>query len=70
MWRALRTTNSVENLNREFRRRTKTQASFSSEESGVTLLWALVAFDQIQMRRIVGYRSVSGLLVEALEAAA
>jgi transposase-like protein len=51
-------------------RRTETQASFSSEEARVTLLWALVAFDQIQMRRIVGYRSVAGLLVEALEAAA
>ncbi len=43
MWRALRTTNTLENLNREFRRRTKTQASFSSEESAVTLLYALVA---------------------------
>ena len=39
MWRSLRTTNSVENLNREFRRRTKTQASFSSEESALTLLY-------------------------------
>jgi hypothetical protein len=31
MWRALRTTN--ENLNREFRRRAKTRASFSNEEA-------------------------------------
>ena len=37
MWKSLRTTNSIENLNREFRRRTKTQASFSTEEAGVTL---------------------------------
>ena len=35
MWKSIRTTNALENLNREFRRRTKTQASFSSEESAV-----------------------------------
>ena len=44
MWRALRTTNSIENLNREFRRRTKTQASFPNEDSALTLLYGLVAF--------------------------
>ncbi len=38
MWKSLRTTNSIENLNREFRRRTKTQASFSTEEAALTLL--------------------------------
>ena len=37
MWKSIRTTNALENLNREFRRRTKTQASFSSEESAVAL---------------------------------
>ncbi len=44
MWKSLRTTNSLENLNREFRRRTKTQASFSTEEAALTLLFGLVAF--------------------------
>ena len=34
MWRSLRTTNPLENLNREFRRRTKTQASFGTEQAG------------------------------------
>jgi transposase-like protein len=70
MWRALRTTNTIENLNREFRRRTKTQASFSSEEAAVTLLYGLVAFGQIQMRKIAGYRHVSELLAPIEEAAA
>ncbi len=56
MWKTLRTTNPLENLNREFRRRTKTQGSFSTEAAGVTLLWGLVAFGQIRMRRIDGYR--------------
>lgn len=55
MWKSLRTTNSIENLNREFRRRTKTQASFSTEEGALTLLYGLIAFGQIRMRRIAGY---------------
>ncbi len=34
MWKTLRTTNPLENLNREFRRRTKTQGSFCTEAAG------------------------------------
>ncbi len=59
MWRGLRTTNSVENLNREFRRRTKTQGSFGTEAAAVTLLYGLVAFGQITLRRISGHQHVS-----------
>jgi transposase-like protein len=70
MWRALRTTNALENLNREFRRRTKTQASFSTEEAGVTLLYGLVAFGQIQLRKIDGHRHVSELLAPCVATAA
>lgn len=61
MWRSLRTTNSIENVNREFRRRTKTQASFSTEASAVTLLFGLVAFGQIEMRKINGYQHMTDL---------
>jgi transposase-like protein len=70
LWRALRTTNALENLNREFRRRTKTQASFSTEDAGVTLLFGLVAFGQIQLRRIDGHRHVAALLAPGEEVAA
>ncbi len=70
MWRVLRTTNTLENLNREFRRRTKTQASFSTEESAVTLLYGLVAFGQIQLRKIDGHRHVSQLLAPSVATAA
>jgi transposase-like protein len=70
LWAALRTTNSIENLNREFRRRTKTQASFSTEEAAVTLLYGLVAFGQLQLRRIHGYRHVAELLAPAQKSAA
>jgi len=62
MWKALRTTNSIESLNREFRRRTKTQASFSTEEAALTLLSGLVAFGQIQLRRLCGYTHVAALM--------
>jgi transposase-like protein len=70
MWKALRTTNSIENLNREFRRRTKTQASFSTEEAAVTLLYGLVAFGQIELRRICGYTHVVELLASPEQVAA
>jgi len=62
MWRSLRTTNPLENLNREFRRRTKTQASFSTEQAALTLLYGLVAFGQIRFHKIDGYRHVSSLI--------
>lgn len=70
MWKGLRTTNSIENLNREFRRRTKTQASFSTEDAAVTLLYGLVAFGQIQLRRICGYPHISDMLASATRNAA
>lgn len=70
MWKSLRTTNSIENLNREFRRRTKTQASFSTEESALTLRFGLIAFGQIRMRRIDGHQHVSKIIqAAALKAA-
>ena len=59
LWKGLRTTNSLENLNREFRRRTKTQGSFSTEAAAVTLLYGLIAFGQITMRRITGHQHVA-----------
>jgi len=66
--RSMRTTNALENLNREFRRRTKTQGSFSTEEAGVTLLWGLIAFGQIRMRKINGYRLMPMLLEKEIAA--
>lgn len=70
MWKSLRTTNTIENLNREFRRRTKTQASFSTEAAAVTLLYGLVAFGQICLRKITGYKAMPVLATKAREMAA
>jgi transposase-like protein len=69
LWKSLRTTNALENLNREFRRRTKTQASFSTEESGITLLFGLIASGQIQLRRIDGYKKLPEVLKSWTKAA-
>lgn len=59
LWKGLRTTNSLESLNREFRRRTKTQGSFGTENAAVTVLYGLVAFGQITLRRITGHQHIA-----------
>lgn len=64
MWRSLRTTNPLENVNREFRRRTKTQASFGTEASALTLLYGLVGFGQIRMHKIDGHREIAPLVAK------
>lgn len=69
MWKSLRSTNAIENLNREFRRRTKTQGSFGTEEAALTLLYGLVAFEQITMRKIVGHRELTMLMTASTQAA-
>jgi putative transposase len=61
-WKSIRTTNTIENLNREFRRRTKTQASFSTEGAALTVLYGLVAFGQIQLRKIDGCKQLPSFL--------
>ncbi len=63
-WKSIRTTNMLENLNREFRRRTKTQASFGTEEAALTVLYGLVAFGQIQLRRIDGHQHLPAFVAK------
>lgn len=63
-WKSIRTTNTLENLNREFRRRTTTQASFGTEDAALTLLYALVAFGQIQLRKIDGHKHLPSFLAK------
>jgi putative transposase len=70
MRKSLRSTNSLENLNREFRRRTKTQASFPNEDAALTLLYGLIAFGQIRMRRIDGHRTLADLIKQQTDQAA
>ncbi|MBV8362013.1 MAG: transposase, partial [Deltaproteobacteria bacterium] len=53
-WKALRTTNALERINEEFRRRTKTQASLPGEDAVLLLLYGLLRNGQIVLRRIDG----------------
>ena len=64
MWKSLRTTNTLENLNREFRRRTKTQASFGTEDAALIILYGLVAFGQIQLRKIDGHQQLPSFIAK------
>lgn len=54
-WRSLRTTNAIERLNEEFRRRIKTQGALPGEHAALVLLFALVATGQIRLRKIDGF---------------
>lgn len=53
-WKALRTTNALERINEEFRRRTKTQSSLPGEDAVLLLLYGLLRSGQIVLRRIDG----------------
>jgi putative transposase len=54
-WRSLRTTNAIERLHEEFKRRIKTQCLLPCAETAAMLLWALLASGQITMRRVDGW---------------
>jgi transposase-like protein len=53
--KSLRTTNAIERLQEEFRRRVKTQASLPSEKAALLLFFGLFASGQVKMRRIEGW---------------
>jgi putative transposase len=54
-WRSLRTTNAIERLHEEFKRRIKTQCLLPGAETAAMLFWALLASGQITMRRVDGW---------------
>lgn len=65
MWKSLRTTNVIERVNEEFRRRVKTQGSFSTEASALVLLYGLIASGTIRMRKIDGYPALAEVVARA-----
>jgi transposase-like protein len=69
-WKTLRTTNVIERLNEEFRRRVKTQGSLPTEDAALVLLFGLVVSGQIRLRRLDGWRQIPALLRARREAAA
>jgi len=57
-WKALRTTNALERVNQEFRRRTKTQASLPSQDAVLLLLFGLLRSGRITLRRLEGWKDM------------
>ena len=64
-WKALRTTNALERINEEFRRRTKTQASLPSEEAVLFLLFGLLRSGQVKLHRLIGWQDLISPQMEA-----
>ena len=58
-WRSARTTNAIERLHEEFKRRIKTQTVLPSAETAAMLFWALLACGQITMRKVDGWQTLA-----------
>lgn len=70
-WKSARTTNAIERLNEEFRRRIKTQTVLPNAETAPMLFWALMASGQIVMRKVDGWETLSQpIATETLDLAA
>src|SRR5256714_306978 len=63
-WRSLRTTNAIERLHEEFKRRIKTQTVLPSADTAAMLFWALLASGQINMRKIDGWQTLATKLID------
>lgn len=69
-WKSARTTNAIERLHEEFKRRIKTQTVLPSAETAAMLFWALLASGQIRLRKIDGWRSLGRALAQPIDLAA
>src|ERR1700674_4095719 len=58
-WRSARTTNAIERLHEEFKRRIKTQTVLPSADTAAMLFWALLASGQINMRKVDGWQTIA-----------
>jgi putative transposase len=69
-WKCLRTTNMIERLNEEFRRRLKTQGSHPLEASVLRLFFALFQSGQIKLRRLDGWHDIPRVMAQHGQVAA
>jgi putative transposase len=69
-WKCIRTTNMIERLNEELRRRLKTQGSHPLEASVLRLLYALYQSGQINLRRLDGWYDIPRALKQQRKIAA
>jgi transposase-like protein len=58
-WKSIRTSNAIERLHEEFKRRIKTQTVLPCAETAAMLFWALLASAQITMRKVDGWQSLA-----------
>ena len=58
-WKSARTTNAIERLHEEFKRRIKTQTVLPSADTAAMLFWALLASGQIHMRKVDGWQTLA-----------
>ena len=58
-WRSARTTNAIERLHEEFKRRIKTQTVLPSADTAAMLFWALLASGQTSMRKVDGWKTLA-----------
>ena len=63
-WKSVRTTNAIERLHEEFKRRIKTQTVLPSAETAAMLFWALLAAGQITMRKVDGWETLTQKLAD------
>jgi transposase-like protein len=59
-WRSLRTTNAIERMQLEFRRRVKTQAALPNEGAVLRVFFGLWISGQMKLHRISGYHDIGG----------
>jgi putative transposase len=58
-WKSARTTNAIERLHEEFKRRIKTQTVLPYADTAAMLIWALLASGQINMRKVDGWQTLA-----------
>jgi transposase-like protein len=58
-WKSARTTNAIERLHEEFKRRIKTQTVLPSADTAAMLFWSLLASGQISMRKVDGWQTLA-----------
>jgi putative transposase len=68
--KSVRTTNAIERLHEEFKRRIKTQTVLPSAETAAMLFWGQLPSGQITMRKVDGWETLAELPTELIDLAA
>jgi putative transposase len=69
-WKSARTSNAIERLHEEFKRRIKTQTVLPSAETAAMLFWSLLASGQITMRKVDGWQTLAQPVDQPIDLAA